>query len=119
MDCPEFRLLLFLLRSDLKESAIPHRTKLRELVIESWREEFQVLKDDLAVLFLTPTIIYIFSAAYLECCRTDFLYNGYLVRPESSILYGNNRSLDCENQIYLFFTTEGCTYCISSSAGGP
>lgn len=48
VECPEFRELLLLLRSDLKDSMIPHRTKVRGLVIETWGRYFQVLKDDLA-----------------------------------------------------------------------
>jgi hypothetical protein len=49
VECREFRDLLLLLRSDLTESMIPHRTKLRELIIEAWRTYFQVLKLELAV----------------------------------------------------------------------
>jgi len=36
VDSYEFRCLLFLLRDDLQEQDIPHRTKLRELVVKSW-----------------------------------------------------------------------------------
>jgi hypothetical protein len=50
IECPEFRALLLLLRNDLKDSMIPHRTKLRELVIEAWRRYFNILKKDLEVL---------------------------------------------------------------------
>ena len=49
VECQEFRVLLLLLRSELKESMIPHRTKIRELVIRIWKEHFQVLKQDLSV----------------------------------------------------------------------
>lgn len=49
MECPEFRALLLLLRSDLKDSEIPHRTKLRGLVIHYWKGYFVSLKEDLAV----------------------------------------------------------------------
>jgi hypothetical protein len=41
--------LLLLLRGDLKESDIPKRTKIRELVIKSWKRYMEVLKVDLAV----------------------------------------------------------------------
>jgi hypothetical protein len=44
-----FRDLLLLLRGDLKESDIPKRTKIRELIIKSWREYMEVLKAELAV----------------------------------------------------------------------
>ena len=51
VECPEFRALLFLLCSDLKETMVPHRTKLRELIIKAWKQYFQALKEDLSVLF--------------------------------------------------------------------
>lgn len=49
MECSEFRRLLLLLRNDLKETTIPHRTQLRELVIQAWREYFKLLRRDLSV----------------------------------------------------------------------
>jgi hypothetical protein len=49
LECPEFRTLLLLLRSDLKETMIPHCTKIRELIIQAWRRHFQNLRQDLAV----------------------------------------------------------------------
>ncbi len=54
MECHEFRQLLLLLRSDLKESMISHRTKLRELIIQAWREYFQALRAELAVCLPHP-----------------------------------------------------------------
>ena len=52
IECREFGALLLLLRSDLKETMIPHHTKLRELIIEAWKHYFQALKGDLAVPLL-------------------------------------------------------------------
>jgi hypothetical protein len=49
IECVEFRRLIRLLRKDLTDSDIPHRTKLRELIIVAWQEYFQVLKGDLAM----------------------------------------------------------------------
>lgn len=49
MECSEFRELIRFLHQELRETDIPRRTKLRELIIETWRDYFQVLKDDLAV----------------------------------------------------------------------
>lgn len=54
IECREFRALLLLLRNDLKETMIPHRTKLRELIVEAWRRYFKVLKMDLEVLQALP-----------------------------------------------------------------
>lgn len=58
VECPEFRSLLLLLRNDLKENMIPHRSKLRELIIDAWREYFQALKKDLAVSTNTLILTY-------------------------------------------------------------
>jgi hypothetical protein len=49
LDCPEFRALLLLLRNDLKDSDIPHRTKGRALIIEAWKKHFMALHAELAV----------------------------------------------------------------------
>jgi len=51
VECHEFQVLLLLLRSSLKETMIPHHTKLHELIVEAWKHYFQVLKANLAVLF--------------------------------------------------------------------
>ena len=49
IECPEFRELLHLLREDLRDTNIPRHTKLRELIVKTWKDYFKVLKDDLAV----------------------------------------------------------------------
>lgn len=71
VECPEFRVLLLLLRNDLKETMIPHRTKLRELIIEVWQRYFQVLKKEVlpylmhSLLFMFINIV-IFSTLLAE-----------------------------------------------------
>jgi len=57
MECPEFRRLLLLLRPDLKDANIPHRSKLRELIINAWKREFENLKCDLAVSFFALSTV--------------------------------------------------------------
>ena len=52
MECPEFRNLLLLLRPDLADKDIPHRTKLRESIIKAWKTWFESLKKDLSVYFV-------------------------------------------------------------------
>jgi hypothetical protein len=62
VECREFRLLLLLLRNDLKEEMIPHRTKLRDLIIRAWKQFFQVLRRDLAVCDSQPvSCVFLFS----------------------------------------------------------
>lgn len=46
VECPEFRQLLHVLRSDLD---IPHRTKIHELLLQAWRAHFHILRRDLEV----------------------------------------------------------------------
>jgi hypothetical protein len=54
IECREFRALLLLLQNDLKETMIPHCTKLHELIVEAWQCYFKVLKKDLEVLQALP-----------------------------------------------------------------
>jgi hypothetical protein len=49
IECPEFRCLIHLLRPEIGETGLFHRTKAREMVIEQLQEYFLVLKKDLAV----------------------------------------------------------------------
>ena len=49
IECPEFQELLRLLCEDLRDTNIPRCTKLQELIIETWKDYFKVLKDDLVV----------------------------------------------------------------------
>lgn len=60
VECPEFRRLLLLLRPSLRDSDIPKQTKTRELILQAWREYFQVLKHDLHVS--VPFIILVIGA---------------------------------------------------------
>lgn len=57
IECPEFRKLLLLLREDLQDKDIPHRTKIRESIIKAWQTYFARLKADLAV----RTLLYLLS----------------------------------------------------------
>ena len=49
IECPEFRQLILLLRSNLNDSQVPRRTKIRELVLQAWSQYFQALRRSLAV----------------------------------------------------------------------
>ncbi len=49
VECCEFCELFHYLWPDLKESMVPHWTKLRGLVVNSWSQYFQALKFELAV----------------------------------------------------------------------
>lgn len=66
-DCPEFRELLLSVGGDITATEIPHRSKLRELVIQGWRDYFQELRSDLAVclLYLLQYIYQVFVSRLL------------------------------------------------------
>ena len=49
VECREFRDLLLLLRQDLGDKDIPHRTKIHEAIITAWKSWFIGLKHELAV----------------------------------------------------------------------
>jgi hypothetical protein len=49
MECHEFWVLMLLLQNDLKDSMIPHCTKMHELIVNAWKRYFQTLKADLTV----------------------------------------------------------------------
>lgn len=78
MECPEFRRLLRLLRKDLRESDIPHWTKLRELIVETWYEYFDALKQDMAVsvrLFYLTKYLMFFQKAEGKISFTSDLWS--------------------------------------------
>ncbi len=85
MECPEFWVLLLLLQSNLKESMIPHRMKLHELVITSWKHYFKALMCELAI---GPRHICSFGAlsdtilSFLGSGGASFFYYGYMVGPK-------------------------------------
>ena len=85
VECPEFRQLLLLLRSDLKDSDIPRRTKLRELLLQAWKDYFQVLHSSF-VACLPPLLCSLFSfyliqAAVGHISFTMDLWTDQLRRP--------------------------------------
>lgn len=56
VDCPEFREIILLTNSNIRDVDIPRRTKVREAVLEAWSNWFQGFKKDLQV-----------SVASLDC----------------------------------------------------
>lgn len=49
IELKEFRELLLILRESLRDSDIPHRTTLRNKIIETWRQYLIILRKDLEV----------------------------------------------------------------------
>ena len=85
VECPEFRQLLLLLRSDLKDSDIPHRTKQRELLLQAWKDYFQILRSNLAACLppspLTFLLIFFIQAALGQVSFTMDIWSDQLRRP--------------------------------------
>lgn len=79
VECREFRRLLLLLKEDLKDKDIPHRTKIQTEVIQAWKRYFDCLKKDLAVRVL----IFVQSVSLIRSVnRTLRAQQGtYLLRP--------------------------------------
>ena len=49
VECHEFRQLCMVLRESLEDTDIPHRDKMREVIVSRWRESFEALKLELSV----------------------------------------------------------------------
>lgn len=79
IECLEFRQLLLLLRPGLRDSDIPRRTKMRELILGAWREYFVVLRADLAVRSLWYSSNVTDTEILLECRGSGLVHNRYLV----------------------------------------
>lgn len=47
VECPAFRRLLLVLRQDLQDSDIPHRTKVHDLIVTAWEKCFDMIKLEL------------------------------------------------------------------------
>jgi hypothetical protein len=96
IECPEFHELFNYLRPDIR--AIPHRTKLRELVINSWRQHFQVLKSQLAVGAPQPSrCFHLTFLMFLGGNGPGVFHHGRMVGSKSTILPGDNSALDCKS----------------------
>ena len=79
MECLEFRQLLLLLRNNLKDSDIPHRTKTQELVLQAWRDYFVALKADLKVSHwsVCGLALHLMVDSSTESCRRNIFH----IRP--------------------------------------
>ena len=69
VECNEFRCLLLFLREDLKDTDIPHRTKIKTDIIEAWKEYFVILKQDLAVRILSSVGLKLLITSQMSLCQ--------------------------------------------------
>jgi hypothetical protein len=80
IECKEFRKLLLLLHQDLKDSDIPHCTKIRESIITAWQTYFATLKDELAVSCIVITLSLIFTPSFTAFSWTNFAHGRHMVK---------------------------------------
>jgi hypothetical protein len=80
IECKEFHKLLLLLRQDLKDSDIPHRTKIRENIITAWQTYFAMLKDELAVSCIVITLSLIFTPSFTAFSWMNFAHGRHMVK---------------------------------------
>jgi hypothetical protein len=52
----QFRELLTLFRNDYSDDDMPHRTRIRQAIMETWQKSFKQLKSDLAVWLLVNSL---------------------------------------------------------------
>src|SRR6266481_8186501 len=49
IESPEFRNILLLCCESLRDKDIPHHTKIRDAIINTWKEQFLILSKDMQV----------------------------------------------------------------------
>ena len=49
VESEEFRKLILILREGMRDHDIPHRTKMREIILTRWKEFFETVRRDLQV----------------------------------------------------------------------
>lgn len=64
MDVPEFRLLLRLLRPDLQEKDVPHKSKMRLTILENYRRAMAAIKAELSVSHSSYLLCYLYRCYY-------------------------------------------------------
>lgn len=92
----QFRDLLTLFRPDFAEEDVPHRTKIRTAIIESWAIWFEGLKEILSVS-ICYKFQYLSAVLNLELpagvSRKPELHDGYMVCEISGIIFMYHDSL--------------------------
>jgi hypothetical protein len=51
IECPELRAIFLMLREGLRDSDIPHRTTIRNRVLEMWTEHLKTLELEMKVKY--------------------------------------------------------------------
>lgn len=114
IECREFRDLLLLLRSDLQDSMIPHRTKVRHIILEAWNNAFQLLKRDLSVSLSPPKLISHVNIPRPELSRSNIVHVRYMDQPNSATFPCAHRALDRQGGWNLGTQIQVCAHRLPS-----
>lgn len=101
VECEEFQELLQFICPELRvPGAIPHRTKLSDMVNSTFERQFQSMLSDIEACFDSSSNFYSLLIIFLMCFsielpRTCGFYQWCLVPTESSVIYGRNSPLSC------------------------
>ena len=97
IESPELRRIFLMLWEELRDSDIPHHSKMRDRIMEVFMEHIETLKSDMEVHSHYSWAHNTYIIVYLESIREDFIHNGYVVWPKSLPFHGGNSTLDWNN----------------------
>ena len=97
IESPELRRIFLMLREELRDSDIPHRSKMRDCIMEVFMEHIETLKSDMEVRSHHSWAHNAYIIVYLESTWEDFIHDGYVVWPKSLPFHGGNSALDRNN----------------------
>lgn len=74
---PRLRAIFLMLREDLKDEDIPHRTTIRARILQVWGDHLDTISEELVVRFNISTFLLSIDC-YLEIHRKNILYHGHV-----------------------------------------
>lgn len=83
-----------MLREELKDEDIPHRTQVRTRILEIWDEHLDRLADEMKVKLSTLFSCSVSNSDFLEITWENLIHNGYVVRYKSVPFHGSDGALD-------------------------
>lgn len=92
IESPKLRAIFLMLREDLKDSDIPHRTTIRQRIMEIWEEHLGTLSEEMQVrLFTIQTS---FTDYVTEIDGKNLYDHGHVVGSKLVAVHGSNSTLD-------------------------
>lgn len=81
-----------MLRAELKDSDIPHRSKMRSRIMEVWDDHLNTLQREMAVCTFSSHASHLRNI-FIGCNRHDLDDYGYVERQTEEAVHGRYRSL--------------------------